>query len=334
MARRFVLTSMICALGTSLAGCSERNPLELTPTSIAVTSPTTGSSPTASTTSTANSTITTTSQPCPYTSPTVETFPYKTMPEVDSRLLSLDLHRPAGCGALPAIVWVHGGSWSSGDKYNQPMPVKATWAHANGWTLVSINYRLTTGPEPARWPDHGDDVADALAYVVNRSAELGVDASRLALIGHSAGGHLVSIVASDPEFTASRSLEDSTIDCVVSLDGVGYRLDDTTMVSRSVVASVFGSDRAVLESASPATQIERHGSPGSHFLVVSRGSDGNKSVAKDFVDLVNTKGGTAEFADVGDYGHNEVNALLGAPDETRLTPVVTDFLRRCLSGVG
>jgi poly(3-hydroxybutyrate) depolymerase len=214
------------------------------------------------------------------------------------------------------------------------MPVKATWAHANGWTLVSINYRLTTGPEPARWPDHGDDVADALAYVVNHSAELGVDASRLALIGHSAGGHLVSIVASDPEFTASRSLGDATIDCVVSLDGVGYRLDDTAMVSRSVVASVFGSDRALLESASPATQIERHGAPGSYFLVVSRGSDGNKSVANEFVDLVNAKGGTAEFADVSDYGHNEVNALLGVPDETRLTPVVTDFLRRCLGGVG
>ena len=319
------LGSIILLIGCTMSEATS-SPTESTTTVASTTSSTvTTSSPAMSTTTT-----TSTTQPCSRTEPTRETHQYKVIDGVHPDLLSLDAHRPANCDLQPALIWVHGGSWSQGDKFNQPMITKANWAHSQGWVLVSVNYRLTQGRQPARWPDHGHDVADALAWVVDNHAEIGVDPDRVALLGHSAGGHLVSIITTDPAFLADRGLDTSTIDCTVSLDGVGYRLDASSMVSNSLITEVFGNDPNVRADASPSVQVERNGAPGGRILIVTRGSAANTEAATAFVSLVQSVGGSVELLDVGDYSHNRVNAFLGRTDETRLTPPVTEFLNRCL----
>ena len=76
------------------------------------------------------------------------------------------------------------------------MADKVRWARSHGWVLVSVNYRLTRPGDanPARYPDHYDDVASALAWTVDHIDRYGGDPDRIAVLGHSAGADIVSNV--------------------------------------------------------------------------------------------------------------------------------------------
>jgi acetyl esterase/lipase len=267
----------------------------------------------------------------------VRTFQYSTYPDVDPRFTSFDIHPgpPAGdCARPPVIVWVHGGAWSGGDKGNPETLEKAEYARSLGASLIALNYRLANRYGKGMWPDYAVDVADALTFIGAHADELGVDTSRIVLLGHSAGGQIVSIVASDPKFLAERGLPPDTIDCVISNDTEGYRLDDPVTATREYVSNAFGTDPVVLAEASPSVQVERTGAPSASFLVITRGSERRREVATEFATLVNTAGGDAVVLDAGDLTHAEVNRVLGSPGETVVTPVVTDFVTRCLNEAG
>lgn len=104
--------------------------------------------------------------------------------------LKLDAVVPAGSGPHPAVILVHGGAWQAGDK---------THFHAlfaplmnGGLATFSINYRLAPRyPFPACI----DDVETAIKWVKEHATEYDVDPARVALLGESAGGHLVELVA-------------------------------------------------------------------------------------------------------------------------------------------
>ena len=112
----------------------------------------------------------------------------------------LDLRYPPGAGPFPIVILVHGGGWSGGDKAGADKPGSGAditpWFEplaAAGFLSVSINYRLA----PAHpWPACLDDVRAAVAWVRSHAHEFGGDAERLAIVGHSAGGHLALLAAS------------------------------------------------------------------------------------------------------------------------------------------
>jgi alpha-L-fucosidase 2 len=82
---------------------------------------------------------------------------------------------------------VHGGGWTGGDKTSGVDPLFAPFSKAGvGW--FSINYRLAP---KHRYPDAVEDVEAAIRWVKEHAAEFNVDPKRLALLGESAGGHLV-----------------------------------------------------------------------------------------------------------------------------------------------
>jgi alpha-L-fucosidase 2 len=101
--------------------------------------------------------------------------------------LRLDAAVPDGSGPFPIAIIVHGGGWCSGDKQKdidvlfEPLSrAKITW--------FSINYRLApTNP----WPACFEDVQTAIRWVKTNAAEFKGDPKRIALLGYSAGGHLV-----------------------------------------------------------------------------------------------------------------------------------------------
>lgn len=104
---------------------------------------------------------------------------------------TLDVWRPAGAGPHPVVVWVHGGGWKFGDLYGLGIREAAARAAAEGLVVVSVSYRRT---RDARWPAQAEDVACALGWVHAHAGELGADPARVALVGHSAGGHLALVV--------------------------------------------------------------------------------------------------------------------------------------------
>src|SRR3954466_12381188 len=113
--------------------------------------------------------------------------------------LKLDLYQPTGDTETlrPALVWVHGGSFSGGDKTNTvPVDVANTFAK-QGYVVVSINYRLTAPPGCAANPsqsactlaalDAQHDAQAAVRWLRANATTYGVDPARIGIGGESAG---------------------------------------------------------------------------------------------------------------------------------------------------
>ncbi|MGK9460146.1 alpha/beta hydrolase family protein [Streptomyces sp. G6] len=118
----------------------------------------------------------------------------------------IDFYAPRGAGGAggpsPVVVVVHGGSWRAPYDRRHVSPFADFLAH-RGFAVASVEYRrgaegeaggggVGDGPVAGRWPDTFDDVAaalDALPALVRQHLP-GADPRRMALTGHSAGGHL------------------------------------------------------------------------------------------------------------------------------------------------
>jgi len=95
--------------------------------------------------------------------------------------------------SYPLIVWIHGGAWMKNDKHaDMDYMANTVKAFLNaGYALASIDYRhSTTAPFPAQI----QDCNQAIEFLYENGSQYSIDASRIALIGFSAGGHLASLV--------------------------------------------------------------------------------------------------------------------------------------------
>ena len=173
---------------------------------------------------------------------------------MDPGLLSLDVHSPAAPDDCPVVLWVHGGSWQIGDKTTVSTGVKAAHFVGEGYVFVSVNHRLVDTSNDVRWPIFGNDVAAATAWVIDNADRIGADPDRVALIGHSSGAHLVSIVATNPDLLATVDSERDDVACVVSLDSVTHDLTRPATFERDIVRAAFGDDLATLADGSPTLQ--------------------------------------------------------------------------------
>ncbi len=301
-----------------IAGCTATNP-ESSSTS----------SPAPSNRSTSTSAPTTTAEAsaasCREKASGPKTLSYANRSGVEPNLTSLDVYLPPGCGPAPVLLWVHGGGWRRGDKSNG-MKQKVAWAESLGAALVSVNYRLTTPDSGVQWPDHGQDLAAAVAWVQQNGPAQGLDPTKLTLIGHSAGAHLVAIVATDQALLTTAGADPAKVSCVVALD---FSFDLASAPADKMIADAFGTDPQLIAAASPNVQIERNGAPSARFLIATRGGRSRVADAQAFVDLVNTSGGSAELVDATPYTHNQVSTQLGAADDTLVTPAVTEFVQSC-----
>lgn len=99
------------------------------------------------------------------------------------------LYRP-GHGALPLLVYFHGGGWVVGSVALSDNFCRAL-ANASGCAVLSVEYRLA--PEH-RYPAAADDAYAATRWAAEHAAELGIDVERLAVGGSSAGGNLAAVV--------------------------------------------------------------------------------------------------------------------------------------------
>ncbi|MEO7855123.1 MAG: alpha/beta hydrolase [Rubrivivax sp.] len=106
--------------------------------------------------------------------------------------------------APPVLVYFHGGGWVIGDLDTHDTLCREL-ALGSGCAVVAVDYRM--GPEH-RFPAAVDDCIAATRWVHGHAAELGVDGSRLAVGGDSAGGNLAAVVA-----LAARDAGDVPIGC-------------------------------------------------------------------------------------------------------------------------
>ncbi len=104
--------------------------------------------------------------------------------------LTLDAWVPEGKGPFPTVIIVHGGGWENGNKGTYVPPLFEPLKQA-GYAWFTINYRLA--PQYP-FPACTDDTFKAVEWVKDHAKEYKVDARRIALMGESAGGHIVAYV--------------------------------------------------------------------------------------------------------------------------------------------
>lgn len=106
--------------------------------------------------------------------------------------LPIRIYKPAKTDELlPGVVFFHGGGWVFCNLDSHDGQVRDL-TNLTGAIFVSVDYRLA--PENP-FPAAPEDAFAATQWVANNAAELGIDASRLAVCGDSAGGNLSTVVA-------------------------------------------------------------------------------------------------------------------------------------------
>jgi len=114
----------------------------------------------------------------------------------DARREKLDLYFPGGSSRAdrPAVVFIHGGGFTGGDKAEyRSASVSADLARA-GYVVVSCNYVLGLKTKDGVWPQNLADARAAVRWVRSHAKELGVDPDKIAVAGGSAGGYLALMV--------------------------------------------------------------------------------------------------------------------------------------------
>ena len=106
-----------------------------------------------------------------------------------------ELWLPESGKPAPVVVFIHGGCWLNayGIDHSRALATALTDA---GYAVWNIEYRRL-GDEGGGWPGSLDDIRAALALLGSLD-DIRVDRSRLALAGHSAGGHLALLAAAGP----------------------------------------------------------------------------------------------------------------------------------------
>jgi len=136
------------------------------------------------------------------------------------------VYRPLTDTALPTVIHIHGGGWVGGDLDTHDTVCRMIAAQS-GWTVVAVHYRRA--PEDP-FPAALDDI-ESVAAALRDGDVPGVDNSRLALLGDSAGGHLAAVTA--------RRARDSDLPPYL-FQGLIYPVLDASMTTPSYVENAEG----------------------------------------------------------------------------------------------
>jgi acetyl esterase/lipase len=165
----------------------------------------------------------------------------------DAEKHRLDLYLPHDKKNFPVLVFVHGGSWRSGDR-SLYKALGERFARA-GIGVAIPSYRLMPqNPHPAQI----EDVAAAFDWVYRNIAQQGGDASHIYLSGHSSGAHLAALLALDEKYLKKFDLSHTAIRGVIAMSGV-YDVDklDTFLADGDVSAKHDASPIAHAHSGAP-----------------------------------------------------------------------------------
>ena len=151
--------------------------------------------------------------------------------------LHCDVYRPpAGTEKRMALVHFHGGGFARGSKDTlaaQVMPITA-----RGYVSIAAQYRLSGA---AKWPAQIDDAKTHIRWARAHSNSLGIDPARIAIVGHSAGGHIALFTAGQPDAELAA--------CIAF-----YPQTDVKNIAQALMPP--GSDEAAINDASPIAHIK------------------------------------------------------------------------------
>ncbi len=162
--------------------------------------------------------------------------------------LEMDFHGAVGRAVAPCVVVVHGGGWDSGSR--KQLSGLNHWLARKGYAVAAISYRLA--PKFV-WPAQRDDALEAIAFLKSHAKELGIDPTRLVLLGRSAGGQIAEVVAYSAHDPAIRGVVGIYAPSDLNF-AYKYGRDDDILKSPGLIRRFLGGPpetaRAAFDSAS------------------------------------------------------------------------------------
>ncbi len=272
---------------------------------------------------------------------------YDSIAGVDPNLLSLDIYKPIGYSGLrPVVVFIHGGYWNAGDKTQVLFGYLANLFTDSGYVFVSINYRLSPNPidtmlpTGVRFPVHPQDCSNAVKWVFNNIHNYSGDSSKMGLIGHSAGAHLVLLISTSNSFLPNIGIGLHRIRATCSLDCGVFDLPEELKKAggfvprRAPLINAFGRDTSLYDDASPQFQIIQGKTFAGFLLVHQNTSDRIFSNVRFRDSLIANGYNNIQLFNAHPYNHQEIATMLGSPlDTIGETDSVMSFFRRYLIGL-
>jgi acetyl esterase/lipase len=235
----------------------------------------------------------------------------------------------------PAAIYLHGGSWIGGDQDTGGFIIHEVGAALNqdGFLVASANYRL--GPEEP-WPAQIVDAKCAVRYLRANAKALDIDPGDIGIWGHSAGGHLASLVGTtgpDAGWDIGPYLnQSSAVEAVADLAGPSNLVTLGDNGGPGLVKANFESllrhitpDQlpAELEAASPVTYVSSDDPP---FLIIHGDMDPIVPLAQseELTRALESAGVPVSLVVVKGGGH-ALDEPGATPDSEQITAMIVDF---------
>ena len=205
----------------------------------------------------------------------------------------LDVVTSGKCNRSPVVIFVHGGSWRWGQKdYHRSIGKQLA---RNGILFITIDYRLY--PE-VKFPSFPEDVALSVKWARENVSKFGGDKDKVFLMGHSAGGHSVSLVGLDSQYLKKCGGELDWIKGVIPM-ACPFQFDPSKeFLYRNLFPSEIPAEQMMPMSIKTKTGIPPFFIMHGFFDPIIR-----HEVAYDFTRKINEAGGDAEMKLYNSHGH-------------------------------
>ncbi len=220
----------------------------------------------------------------------------------EGRKEKLDIYLPPGefKKNRPAVLFIHGGGFKIGDKAEfRSASVSADLAR-EGYVVASCNYVLFSKKNPGVWPQNVSDCRNAVRWLRQNAEALGVDPSRIAVAGGSAGGYLALMVGFSEDKVELGGDPSAKVSAKVSAVINMYGVTDSTQHGQDTLISA-GPD--VIKLFSPITHVRADCPP----VLILHGSADPTVPLKESEDLVKALAAVKadyEFIVIKDAAHS------------------------------
>ena len=245
-------------------------------------------------------------------------------------------YRPEGDGPFPAVLEVHGGAWTSGDRLNNTAIGEYLAAH--GIVMLSIDFRM---PPVMRYPQTVADVNFGIRFLKANAAGFSTRADLVGGLGTSSGGHLLLLNALRPRDPRYAALPSPDADAGLAFAVVCWPVADPLARYRAVrergntrlaeAHDQFWPSETAMAEGSPQLILERGEPVETPAALIMQGTNDDNltsDMARNFAGAYTRAGGTISFHEFEGEPHAFIARDPTSANAQRALGLIADFVHR------